>query len=49
MAISSQPEGAIRTRWSSEDAADQFTVDNPATGATLAVVQGWSAATTASP
>lgn len=40
MAISPQPEGAIRTRWSSEDAADQFTVDNPATGATLAVVQG---------
>ncbi|WP_328504680.1 aldehyde dehydrogenase family protein [Streptomyces sp. NBC_00457] len=38
--MSSQPEGAIRTRWSSEDAADQFTVDNPATGATLAVVQG---------
>ncbi|MDX3779139.1 aldehyde dehydrogenase family protein [Streptomyces europaeiscabiei] len=38
MAKSSQPE--IRTRWSSQDAADQFTVDNPATGAPLAVVQG---------
>jgi acyl-CoA reductase-like NAD-dependent aldehyde dehydrogenase len=38
--MSSQPEGAIRTRWSSEDATDQFTVDNPATGAPVAVVQG---------
>jgi len=39
MASSSQVN-IVRTRWSSADAADQFTVDNPATGAPLAVVQG---------
>lgn len=30
----------LRTRWSSEDDADRFTVDNPATGKPLVVVQG---------
>ncbi|WP_116201328.1 aldehyde dehydrogenase family protein [Amycolatopsis circi] len=30
----------VRTRWSSEEDADRFTVDNPATGAPLAVIQG---------
>jgi acyl-CoA reductase-like NAD-dependent aldehyde dehydrogenase len=30
----------VRTRWSSDDAADQFTVVNPATGAQLATIQG---------
>lgn len=29
-----------RTRWSSDSAQDRFTVENPATGRTLAVVQG---------
>jgi acyl-CoA reductase-like NAD-dependent aldehyde dehydrogenase len=33
----------IRTRWSSDDPADQLTVDNPATGAPLAIIQGASA------
>ncbi|MGY0063461.1 aldehyde dehydrogenase family protein [Streptomyces sp. LZ34] len=40
MAASSDPAGVIRTRWSSEDLADQFTLENPATGAPLAVVHG---------
>jgi acyl-CoA reductase-like NAD-dependent aldehyde dehydrogenase len=30
----------VRTKWSSEEDADRFTVENPATGAPLAVVQG---------
>ncbi|MBK3638118.1 aldehyde dehydrogenase, partial [Streptomyces sp. MBT97] len=30
----------MRTRWSSENEADRFTVDDPATGRPLAVVQG---------
>jgi len=30
----------IRTRWSSDDDADRFTVDDPATGRPLAVIQG---------
>jgi acyl-CoA reductase-like NAD-dependent aldehyde dehydrogenase len=30
----------MRTRWSSKDDADQFTVDNPATGKPLVVIQG---------
>ncbi|WP_307839436.1 aldehyde dehydrogenase family protein, partial [Streptomyces sp. MBT97] len=30
----------LRTRWSSENEADRFTVDDPATGRPLAVVQG---------
>ena len=30
----------VRTRWSSADEADRFTVENPATGAPVAVVQG---------
>lgn len=40
MSESSDTAKVIRTRWSSEDPADQFTVDNPATGAPLAVVHG---------
>ncbi|WP_208759114.1 aldehyde dehydrogenase family protein [Microbispora triticiradicis] len=30
----------VRTRWSSQDEADRFTVHNPATGRPLAVIQG---------
>jgi hypothetical protein len=30
----------IRTKWSSEENADRFTVENPATGAPLATVRG---------
>lgn len=30
----------LRTRWSSKDDADRFTVDNPATGKPLVVIQG---------
>jgi betaine-aldehyde dehydrogenase len=30
----------VRTKWSSEEDADRFTVENPATGAPLATVQG---------
>ena len=35
---------AIRTRWSSDDPNDEFVVDNPATGRTIAVVGGSGAA-----
>jgi acyl-CoA reductase-like NAD-dependent aldehyde dehydrogenase len=40
MAASSSQVNRVRTRWSSEDAADQFTVENPATSAPLAIIQG---------
>ncbi|MEK7833956.1 MAG: aldehyde dehydrogenase family protein [Acidobacteriota bacterium] len=38
------PRKLWRTRWSSNEPADEFIVENPATGATLAVVQGSGAA-----
>ncbi len=34
------PGQVLRTRWSSDDDADQFTVDNPATGQPVVVIQG---------
>ena len=33
-----------RTRWSSDNPADQFTVDNPATGRPIVTIQGCGAA-----
>ncbi|WP_312867808.1 aldehyde dehydrogenase family protein [Amycolatopsis pithecellobii] len=40
MTESTRPVEVIHSRWSSEDEADRFTVDNPATGRPLAVIQG---------
>ncbi|MEU0510863.1 aldehyde dehydrogenase family protein [Amycolatopsis sp. NPDC006125] len=40
MTTTSSPGDVIRTRWSSSDDADRFTVENPATGEPVAVVQG---------
>jgi len=40
MTSSPNPVRHVHTRWSSQDEADQFTVDNPATAAPLAIVHG---------
>jgi len=37
-------EELTRYRWSSDDDADKFSVENPATGTVLTVVQGAGAA-----
>ncbi|MBU3864979.1 aldehyde dehydrogenase family protein [Streptomyces sp. 4503] len=34
------PAEILRTRWSSDDEADRFTVDNPATGSPIVTIQG---------
>src|SRR5260221_5465043 len=43
MAVSSLAE-VTRYRWSSDDDADRFSVENPATGKVITVVQGGGAA-----
>jgi acyl-CoA reductase-like NAD-dependent aldehyde dehydrogenase len=40
MADGNQGIGIVKTRWSSDDPGDRFTVDNPATGEAIAVVCG---------
>lgn len=44
MSISFETAQLMRTRWSSDDEADRFTVDDPATGRPLVIVQGAGAA-----
>lgn len=40
MSTTTEAVQVLRTRWSSDNEADRFTVDDPATGRPLAVVQG---------
>ncbi|MGZ0199444.1 aldehyde dehydrogenase family protein [Streptomyces sp. RM1] len=40
MATAYDPAELLRTRWSSDDEADRFTVHNPATGAAIVTIQG---------
>ncbi|WP_413810766.1 aldehyde dehydrogenase family protein [Streptomyces sp. OE57] len=40
MSTASDPAEILRTRWSSDEEADRFTVDNPATGAPIVTIQG---------
>lgn len=44
MSLTIETGRLLRTRWSSDDEADRFTVHDPATGRPLAVVQGAGAA-----